>query len=341
MFKSTSSAASLMLNNSTLSARYACIIDKQIYPFKQTIQNSIIINELNFNDKLFSKKLHQHITIYFMNINNIVPNVTSIIYINDKYYGTLDKFNHVLQVELLPSTLTHIVIKEMNTLIFNTTFKETKETQSEMLENYKDKLFECINMAVISNYIKTGKIQFDSTSSTVGISDLDKFFMEQETKRNNDTKKFKSILQVQLSDLTDRLSFQTKNMSPNGSGNDSQLIEWAVKQFKQIESDIMNKYLNILHCVNILRNFNPNIMNANSETNLKQIELLFELIQDKSLDKISTQELKGKRKEVNYMIQDRIQLLKKLMSTENPPSTNASSSSAGSSSENVLNSSNK
>ncbi|KAG2381816.1 hypothetical protein C9374_006200 [Naegleria lovaniensis] len=339
MFSNKPSVPTSLVMNNAMVSRYACIMDNQIYPFKQTIQNSIIINELTFNHELFKKKLHQHATIYFMNINNIVPNVTSIIYINDKYYGTLDKLNHVLQVELLPATLTRMMIKEMNTLIFNNTFKETKETQSEILENYKDKLFENINMATLNSYIKTGKIQLDSNSPT--ISELDKFLVEQETKRINDTKKVKSILQVQLSDLTDRLSFQTKNMSPGSGNNDSQLIEWAEKQYKYLESDIMNKYLNILHCVNILKYFNLNIMNASSETNLKQIELLFELIQDKSLDKVSAQELKDKRKEVNYMIQERIQLLKKLINTENPASTTRVADSNTSSTSNVTNSANK
>ena len=52
----------------------------------------------------------------------------------------------------------------------------------------------------------------------------------------------------------------------------------------------------------------------NEEQSIRQIRLLFELIQDKSLDKISSEDLKSKRRELNYLIKQDVDLLNRFTS---------------------------
>ena len=289
--------------NSSPQLRYGCIFNNKIHPLRQYYQN----NQMNYDLELkrsdvFSERLHVHLVIHFLSLNNIIPNVTSIIYINGRYYGTIDKMNQALEVDLLYENSIFVSIKEMNTLIFNSTFKEEK-FQS-ILGKYKNSFFDNINLNMVKNYIKSGKLGLE-------YNELDKFLNDENVKLNNEMKKFKSIIQLQTSDLTDKLNYQTKNASPKGATNDEQLVEWATRQFKLIEDDMMNRYLNILQCVNIMKHFNSNILPNADPNTAKQIKLLFELIQDKSLDKISSPELKNQRKDINYLISEKLEILKR------------------------------
>ena len=307
---SSSAASSLMMMNQQQS-KYACIINGQIHPFRQFIQNQVICFELQFDkhmcSEIFKSNLYQHLTIYYT--NGILPNITSVIHVNEKYCGTMDKNHPVLQLDTLYQSTLVVRIKEMNTVIFNSTFTETLNPQIDTLQQYKKVFYDNMNLNTIKNYIKGGKI-------SVEYPDMDKMLRDENLKLNHELKKFKSILQIQLSDINDKLQYQTKNMSPNGATTDDQLIQWANKQFKLIESDMMQKYLNILQCVQIMKHFNSAHAQIipNEEQSIRQIRLLFELIQDKSLDKISSEDLKSKRRELNYLIKQDVDLLNRFTS---------------------------
>ncbi|KAL9643517.1 hypothetical protein ABK040_010131 [Willaertia magna] len=295
MLKSKANSILLNPNQSSLT-KYGCIHNNTFHSFEQVIDSNtnavtyqLIIPSININ--------HHSFSIFILNPNMVIPNTTSLIYLNkENYLGNLNINNKSLQFEYFYLPYLIITIKEMNTIIFNS-LKFEKDKNIENLNEIKNLIYENLNLNKINFFLKNKEIDLNEF-------DLIKKLKEENLNiKNNQFQRFKAILNIQIKDLNDKIYFKLKNLNLPKTDKEEVLLKWANDFLIYLENEIIFKFFNLYESVNILKNYINKEINDISKFK-SNIILLLELIQDKALDKITKIEIVNERKELNLKIKN-------------------------------------